>query len=146
MKQFKLLLAPLIAFFVGAVLMTAIPSDAVTNANAGPGMYHIQTYSADVDDDVAAAIAAPGAGNRIVVTGVGYSITNGEDTTATIEDAAGTPVHILEFALDDECHGEYYPVWIPCSTNSAVQVDIAAGTPTGQANVVINYYIDKLGD
>ena len=113
--------------------------------NHNPGIYNIQTYTAAVSASVAAAIAAPGSGKSIVVVGVGYSVTNGADDVVTVKDANTSAVHILKFATDDEGHGAYYPMNVRCTANKAVTIDFGTGG-TAEANVVINYYVDKLGN
>ena len=134
MTKFKEALswAALILFFgyIGYVAVAIVVQPAMAQSAPSYGTYPttVATSSSTADVDI---LAAPGANYRWVVTNVNYNILVEEaDKLVVIEDEAGTPVNIAEFA--PEVQGTpgtfFYGEGIECSVNSAVQVDVTSTT------------------
>jgi len=84
--------------------------------------------SSTADQDI---LSAPGANKQWVITGLMYNVLVEEaDATVDVEDKAGTPVEICEFAPEVQGFGVYYDFGqgIVCSTNSGVTVDLSGST------------------
>jgi hypothetical protein len=110
--------------------------------NSQPGTYSIQTYNGSGTADVAAAIAAPGATYRIVVTGIGFSIGVAESgKVLTVKDANTSAVTVCTIPLSTAGASAYWEVNVPCTINKALSLDTDGST--GKWHIIINYYLEK---
>ena len=116
--------------YMGFVAISIVmpPAYAQDTPSAGTYPYSVGISSTTVDSEI---LAAPGANYRWMVTGVSYSVLVEEaDKLALIEDAAGTPINVLEFAPEVQGASSqfFYGEGLPCSVNSAVQIDVSSTT------------------
>ncbi len=117
--------------FTALLVMSLCVTFVATGATApkyGAMPYEVGIISSTADQDI---LAAPGANMRWVITGFGYNVlVEDADSTVDIEDKAGTPVTISEFAPETQGFGVYYDFGegIACSINSGVTVDFSGST------------------
>lgn len=101
-------------------------------AQSAPGFHRfpadVGIISSTADQDI---LAAPGSTQRWVITSLQYNVLVEEsDATVTVEDKAGTPIDICEFAPETQGFGVLYDFGegIECSQNSGVTVDFSGST------------------
>ena len=114
--------------FVFVALMSTLVVTAATAPKYGGLPFEVGIVSSTADQDI---LGAPGSNMRWVVTGLGYNVLVEEaDKLVIIEDKAGTPVSIAEFAPEAQGTGVYYDFGqgVVCSINSGVTVDFTSTT------------------
>jgi hypothetical protein len=116
-----LVLVPLLPWGGGSLL-------AADNPEYGTFPFESAYVSSTADQTI---LSAPGTGRQWVVTGISYNVLVEEaNATVLIKDDAGTAIQVCEFAPETQGFGVHYDfgTGVPCSTNSAVKVDLSGST------------------
>ena len=132
-----------VGFLVGFSIVP-LPTQAQTPPKYGMLPFTTGLVSSTADQDI---LAAPGTAFRWRVTSLSYNVLVEEaDATVVIEDAAGTPVPICEFAPETQGASGYFDFeeGIACSQNSAVTVDFSGST--ADCWIVVTAYKERVQD